>query len=85
MAGVENLLGLKTNSFAYSSIEYLAAFVPITSITRNTNYQIKNGEGYCRTDWNAAFLDNGDWNFSSVQDQQVNGNGGIIFENFYDI
>lgn len=61
------------------------AFVPIASITENTTHQVKNGHGYCRTDWNAAFLDNASWNFASVQDQEVDGTGKVIFQNFYDI
>lgn len=61
------------------------AYVPIANITENTTHQTKNGDGYCRTEWSAKFLNDPTWNFSSVQDQQVNGDGSIVFENFYDI
>lgn len=68
-----------------SCVATYTAFIPIAGITERTIHQVKNGHGYCRTDWSAELFNHPGWVYSSVQDQEVDGFGNVLFQNFYDI
>lgn len=61
-------------------------YTGVGNITESTSHSVVNGVGDCRTNWKASVpTPLGSVDLSSVQEQQINGAGAVVKENFYDL